>query len=155
MSWHNEITSTIIEWLKTFWYFVAVFTFDYLEIPQSQLSILGALMVVDVITGIAKVYRVNPSHITSHDLGMWVLKKFLTVLIVYTIALVAKGVGIPASHFLEWGLSILIMAEWYSAIQNIYAFRTWKVLPEYDVISIILKWMSKYLEDKINKTIQK
>lgn len=73
----------------------------------------------------------------------------------YTIAMVAKGVGIPASHFMEWGLSILIMAEGYSVIQNVYAFRTGKVLPEYDVISIILKSMSKFLEDKLNNSIKK
>ena len=69
------------------------------------------LMVVDVITGISKVYTVNPRSITSHALGAGVLKKFLTVILVYTLALISKGVGISAEHFIEWGISILIMAE--------------------------------------------
>lgn len=155
MSWHNEITATIIEWFKTFWYFVAVFTFDFLEIPETQLSILGILMSIDVLTGISKVYKINPKLITSHDLAMGVLKKFLTVIIVYVIALVAKGVWIPASHFMEWGLSLLIMAEWYSVIQNVYAFRTGKILPEYDVISIILKRLSLFIEEKLNNVTKK
>lgn len=40
MTQHNEVTSVIMEWIKTFGYFVAVFTFDYLAIPESQLTIL-------------------------------------------------------------------------------------------------------------------
>jgi len=147
---HNEVTSWIMEWVKTLGYFVSVFTFDYLNIPQEQLTILGALMLLDTITGIAKVYKTNPKTITSHALGIGVLKKFLTVILVYTLALVGKGVNIPPAHFMEWGLSILIMAEWYSSIQNIYAVRTGKVLPEYDVISIILKKLSDFLKEKLD-----
>lgn len=31
------------------------------------------------------------------------------------------------------------MAEGYSTIQNIYAIRTGKILPEFDVISLLIK----------------
>jgi phage shock protein PspC (stress-responsive transcriptional regulator) len=108
------------------------------------------LMIIDVITGISKAYWIDPRSITSHALWIWVLKKFLTVILVYTLALVGKWVNIPPAHFMEWGLSILIMAEWYSAIQNIYAVRTGKVLPEYDVISIILRKLSDFLKEKLD-----
>lgn len=147
---NNDFTSVIMEWLKTFGYALSIFSFDYLAIPDKQLTILGVLMVIDVITGISKAYTVCPQSITSHALGVGVLKKFLTVILVYTLALVGKGVNIPPAHFMEWGLSILIMAEWYSAIQNIYASRTGKILPEYDVISIILKKLSDFLKEKLD-----
>lgn len=97
------------------------------------------LMVLDTITGISKAYSVDPQTITSHALGKGVLKKFITVILVYTMAVLGMGVGIPPEHFMEWGLSILIMSEGYSALQNIYAVRTGTILPEYDVISIIIK----------------
>lgn len=139
-----------MEWVKTLGYFVSVFTFDYLNIPQEQLTILGVLMVLDTITGIAKVYKVDPRSITSHALAVGILKKFLTVILIYTLALVGKGVNIPPEHFVEWGLSILIMSEWYSALQNIYAVRTGVVLPEYDVISIILKKLGEVIKSKID-----
>lgn len=156
MDEHNDFTSVIVEWLKTFGYAVSIFSFDCLGIPDKQLTILGVLMAIDVMTGIAKAYWIDPRSITSHALGVGILKKFLTVILIYTLALVGKGVNIPPAHFMEWGLSILIMAEWYSAIQNIYAVRTWKVLPEYDVISIILKKLSDYLKEKLdNATIPK
>lgn len=57
----------------------------------------------------------------------------------------------PPEHVLEWGLSILIMAEGYSIIQNIYAFRTGKILPEYDVISTLLKKLGDFIILKINE----
>lgn len=107
-------------------------------------------MVLDTITGIAKAYKVNPRTITSHALGAGVLKKFCSVLIVYVLALIGKGIGIPPEHFVEWGLSILIMAEGYSSLQNIYAVRTGVVLPEYDVISIILKKLGDFIKEKID-----
>jgi len=147
MTQHNDFT---LEWIKTFGYAVSIFSFDYLGIPDKQLTILWTLMVIDVITGIAKAYGIDPRSITSHALGIWVLKKFLTVILVYTLALVGKGANIPPAHFMEWGLSILIMAEWYSAIQNIYAVRTGKVLPEYDVISIILRKFSDFFKEKLD-----
>jgi len=59
-------------------------------------------------------------------------------------------VGVSAEHFMEWGLSLLIVSEGYSSIQNIYTVRTGKILPEYDVISVILKKISEYLDEKIN-----
>lgn len=147
---HNAVTSTIIEWIKTFGYFFSIFTFDYLNIPQEQLSILGILMVIDTITWISRQYRVEPRWITSHALWAWVLKKFVSVLIVYILALLGKGLWIPPEHFVEWGLSILIMAEGYSSIQNIYAVRTGILLPEYDVISIILKKLRDFILNKID-----
>lgn len=149
-SLHNEVTTLLMVWIKTFWYAVAVFTFDYLHIPQEQLTILGILMVIDTITGVAKAYKKNPQTITSHALGAGVLKKFVTVLLVYVLALIGKGINIPPEHFIEWGLSLLIMSEGYSSLQNIYAVRTGKILPEYDVISIIIKKLWVSIQEKID-----
>lgn len=148
---HNEVTTTIMVWIKTFGYAVAVFTFDYLGIPEQQFAILWMLMVVDTMTGIAKAYTVDPQSITSHALGKGVLKKCITVVLVYTMAILGLGVGISAEHFMEWGLSLLIMSEGYSALQNIYAVRTGVVLPEYDVISIIIKKLGLSIKKKLDE----
>jgi hypothetical protein len=50
-------------------------------------------------------------------------------------------------------IGLLIMAEGYSILQNIYAVRTGKILPEYDVVSMILKSVSGIIKDKIEKTL--
>lgn len=111
-------------------------------------------MVIDTVTGISKAYTVNPQSITSHALGKGVLKKFITVILVYTMAILGMWVGIPPEHFMEWGLSILIMSEGYSALQNIYAVRTGVILPEYDVISIIIKKLGITIKDKLDSFTQ-
>lgn len=46
------------------------------------------------------------------------------------------------------------MAEGYSTIQNVYAIRTGKVLPEYDVISLLLKSLGDYLRFRIEKAVK-
>ena len=46
-------------------------------------------------------------------------------------------------------LSILLMSEFYSIIQNVYAVRTGIILPEFDAISMAVK----KLWDIIKKTI--
>jgi len=51
---------------KTMGYIAGVTIFEYLQIPQEQLSILAILMVVDFVTGVAKQYRINPQGIESH-----------------------------------------------------------------------------------------
>lgn len=89
-SLHNAFTTTLVIWLKTFGYAVSAFSFDYLHIPQEQLTILGVLMVIDTITGISKVYRVEPRNITSHALSVGVMKKIGLVLVIYTLALIGK-----------------------------------------------------------------
>lgn len=48
-------------------------------------------------------------------------------------------------------MSILIMAEFYSIIQNVYAVRTGIMLPEYDAISIALKRLTGFIQDFIEK----
>ena len=48
-------------------------------------------------------------------------------------------------------MSILIMAEFYSIIQNVYAVRTGLILPEYDAISIALKRLTGFIQDFIEK----
>jgi len=48
-------------------------------------------------------------------------------------------------------MSILIMAEFYSIIQNVYAVRTGVILPEYDAISIALKRLTGVIQDFIEK----
>ena len=52
--------------LKTSGYIAMVAVFEYLQISQEQLGLLAVLMVADLLTGIAKQYRINPQEITSH-----------------------------------------------------------------------------------------
>ena len=147
----NSLLWSMIAWAKTFWYWLCIFSFTYLNIPQEQLSILWMLMFIDTITGVLKQYRIDPKMITSHELSMGVLKKFVTVIIVFVIALIGKWAHFNTILLVEWWLSILIMAEWYSALQNIYAVRTGIILPEFDVISLLLSKIWILIKEQLDK----
>ena len=54
-------------------------------------------------------------------------------------------------YYVQTVLSVLIMAEFYSIVQNVYAVRTGIILPEYDVISIALKRLTGVIQDLIEK----
>ena len=58
---------------------------------------------------------------------------------------------IEPDYYIQTVMSILIMAEFYSIIQNVYAVRTGVILPEYDVISIALKRLTGVIQDFIEK----
>lgn len=58
-------------------------------------------------------------------------------------------------HLLSGTLWILIIAELYSIIQNIYTFRTGVLLPEYDAISIVLKKLGDFMKQKIDDFLTK
>ena len=58
---------------------------------------------------------------------------------------------IDPEYYVQTVLSVLIMAEFYSIIQNVYAVRTGVILPEYDAISIALKRLTGVIQDFIEK----
>jgi len=58
---------------------------------------------------------------------------------------------IDPKYYIQTVMGILIMAEFYSIIQNVYAVRTGIILPEYDAISIALKRLTGVIQDFIEK----
>ncbi len=83
------------------------------------------------------------------------MKKILTMMFLFSFALMFKWIEIDGSTYLKWVLSILIVSEFYSIVQNIYSFRTWNKVTEYDVVSVLLRYIGDALiniiEDKIWK----
>lgn len=79
------------------------------------------------------------------------MKKISTYISIFSIALVFKYIEVNPSGFIDSVIGIFIMAEAYSINQNVFAIRTGKILPEYDVISIFLKKFGDFLKNKIDK----
>ena len=137
--------------IKTFWYVAVTSILVYLNIPQEALWVLGSLMIIDTITGVAKQYKVESIGITSKRMTTGVVTKFVTLLCLLSGWLVINFLKIDPEYYVQTVLSILIMAEFYSIIQNVYAVRTGVILPEYDVISIALKRLTGAIQDFIEK----
>lgn len=149
----TEVSSAMAS-MKITGYVWSIVIFEYLNLPQEQVTILAMLMLIDFITWVGKQFRIDPVRIRSHTAWIWVMKKTATFIALWTIALVFIGLGLNGKVYMDSILAILIMAEGYSIIQNVYAIRTGVLLPEFDVISILLKSISAFMQEKIEKMIK-
>lgn len=145
------MTNETIITIKAFWYGFSTAFFSYFWIPQTLFEIIAILMIFDFISGIAKQKRLNPNKITSNRGTKWMLKKVLTMLSVLSIALVLKALEINDIYYIKAVVSIFIVSEAYSVLQNIYTYRTGIEIGEFDVISIAIKNFTKIFEKIISK----
>ena len=141
--------------LKIPWYIVIAFVFEYLDIKSAQVTILSILMIIDTISWIAKQYRIDKNEITSHNWWRWVQKKMLTIMFLFSFALMFKWIEVDWTTYIKTVLSLLIVSEFYSICQNVYSFRTWEKVNEIDAVSLVIRyiWQSliKVIEWKIWK----
>ena len=140
--------------IKLSWYFWSFAMFEYLNISSEQLTILWILMVIDFILWIWKQWRINPREITSHKAWLWAMKKMTTMLVILAIWFAFRWIWFKdIMSYMQWMLSIIIMAEVYSIVQNAYTIRTGKIVKEYDVISLFLKSFWDLIQNMINKRL--
>ena len=143
--------------MKYSWYVTGVFIFEYLQIPWTQVLILTILMMADFAAGVSKQISLNPKELTSHKAWIGLMKKIWTLWSIFVIALVMTWVGPEWSFdiYLTWFIALLIVAEGYSVLQNIYVIRTGKDVTEYDVVSLIIKRMWESFITVIERVIWK
>ena len=123
---------------------------QFLEIDTKKLSILAILMCIDMLTGTFKAYRTK-ENITSRRWIAGFLSKLVVLLVPFTIALMAKGVDFDVKWFIGFSLSIMVIAEAYSILGNIYTFKTGEAVAEIDAVSAIIKVLRNFLENMIER----
>lgn len=131
--------------IGNFLLFLGAWVLAYTGFPGEPAAILAVLMVMDFASGLAKAHAIG-EVISSRRMKSGAASKALILLMPLAVALAAKGMGQDYSWMLTWVISVLILAELYSFIANIYAIRTGESLPEFDVISIIGKKIQRMLE---------
>lgn len=123
---------------------------QFLEIDAKKLSILVVLMCIDMLTGTFKAYRTK-ENITSRRWIAGFLSKLVVLLVPFTIALMAKGVDFDVKWFIGFSISIMVIAEAYSILGNIYTFKTGEAVAEIDAVSAIIKVLRNFLENMIER----
>ena len=123
---------------------------QFLEIDTKKLSILVILMCIDMLTGTFKAYRTK-ENITSRRWIAGFLSKLVVLLVPFTIALMAKGVDFDVKWFIGFSLSIMVIAEAYSILGNIYTFKTGEAVAEIDAVSAIIKVLRNFIENMIER----
>lgn len=130
-------TATWIAVVKYAWYAWAVTYFEAMWDIDRAMCALWILMLSDIVTWWAKAKRMkNP--ITSDKTIYWVTKKLLIILLIGLVWITFIGLGKSPDHVLGFMIPILIVAELYSCVQNVYAFMTWVEKNEQDVIEKLL-----------------
>lgn len=156
-----ETTTATVASVKL-WLFASLFAFfEYFGIPGEPFTLLGVLMLIDMVTGITKQLAVNMSgdkehyiEITSHRWWFWIVKKLVTLLVICAIAIAIKWLDFDGAIFITVAIAGFISAEIYSIVQNAYIINTGKFLPEFDATGMLLRAMAWVLRSKVEKKVQ-
>lgn len=145
-------------WIKAFMYALyagLIAFFEFFWFNAYEMFVLTFCMAVDVITWVAKQWRLDKQWITSNRLIVWVVAKLLILLCVLSIALAMKVIWLDmiCENYLTVAMVALIWWELYSIISNVHAYRTKEELPEFDAISRFLSWSAQSLKDILDKFI--
>ncbi len=121
-------------------------------ISMENYAILAIFMGIDILTGVVKSYHVQgPKSLTSYAMKVGVLSKSCLLLIPVIIAWAGKGVDLDLLWFARGSLAMLILAETYSIIGNIYAINRREEKGEFDAVSFVLKRIRDGIGDIIIK----
>lgn len=137
----SVILNTLIS-MSTYFYL-------YLGIREEAFYALSLLLIIDFVTGLMASYKVG-DPITSKALKVGVLTKFGTMLLILTIALLIKIMGVRHEEFLYGGFIMLALGEAYSIFANVHCMKTGERLKEFTVTSLIAEKIKKLVEGFIN-----
>lgn len=119
-----------------------------IHIPISAFLTLTILMVIDVVVGLGRSYRLQ-IPITSYRIKLGVISKLGVLLIVLSFGLAFTHSGLvidDLKEYIQLILWLFILSELYSIISNVYAIKTGDNLPEVEVLSLIGAKIKKLME---------
>ena len=136
--------------------YVPIFLAGIINCKQEIVEALLVLMIIDIITGIIKSIRINGTRsIKSIILVAGFVSKILLILIPVILAYTGQGIGIDLKPLVSGTMMVLVVAESYSSLGNIQAVRIGKDVPEFDIVSFLIKKIRKQLLRILEKSKEK
>jgi toxin secretion/phage lysis holin len=131
-------TITLIKnWLYLPAFLIAI---GFPELLSWGISSLTFLMILDTLTGIIASGRIDGiKEITSRKMVGGIVAKSLILIIPFLFVFVARTLNVDLFKYIRGIVALLVLAESYSIIGNIYSAKNQERLPEVDFISLILK----------------
>jgi phage-related holin len=120
------------------------FVFNYLSIDKEKFTILAVLMALDLLAGGYKAWKFNRFSMIAMRNGF--IAKVFFLLIPIAIALMAKGLELDIRWIVFQTIAMLIVADGYSVIANIYSASTLREVAEIDIVSAMLQFIRKAFE---------
>ena len=141
-------TTAATKWgsmVMNFTYIPLIAMCAYLNLDWESLTLLAILLIIDFVTGIAKVYVINKKNLKSYKAIAGVLAKISVLLIPIVLAIVAKQAQYDMYFFTNTVITMLMLAEAFSIIGNIRSIHQRKEVEEVDAMSFVLSKVSKLL----------
>ena len=123
----------------------------YLDLSWESLTLLAVLMILDLMTGITKVYVIDRKHLKSYRAIAGVLAKVSILLVPIVLAIVAKHAQYDLKFFTDTVITMLMLAEAFSIIGNIRSINLGREVEEIDAMSFVLKKISNILINILKK----
>lgn len=118
--------------------------FAYLQLDKEVFMILMLLMCIDTFAGALKAIRLGDEF--RFRILLWgMTMKFVFLLIPMIVALVGKSLGYDFRIGINIIMSILTVAEAYSALGNIYAAKNRVEVKKIDAISMVINSLRQML----------
>lgn len=119
--------------------------FVYIGIREETLIALTILLFIDFLTGVGASYR-NKEPITSRTLRVGVIAKLSTLLLVVSVAIASKAIGIEYDYLLYGGIGMLALGELYSIFANVHCINTGERLKEFTVTALLAERIRAIVE---------
>ena len=115
---------------------------------------LAAVMFMDILTAVIMWLRIDPSKIRSRVLKNGLTEKFASLIPAIICFIVLLAIDKDASALVNGYLTILLLAEGYSAISNAHNAYMKEVKEEYDAVSAVLTALRKRIYNWLQKLIK-
>jgi phage-related holin len=128
----------------------------YLQIDAYVAKILIALIITDMVSGSIKSAMLPEMTFKKSVLSVGLLKKSVLLIIIMTLALVAKGVGIEDFKIgVSIAMKIMVLNEGLSIIYNCRSMYDMKEYKSNDFISLLLEKIGNLIVFTMEKLMKK
>lgn len=134
----------LLKFILNFLYLPFVTMLVYLGLNKEAVVGLAVLLVIDMITGVAKEFKLGRMP-RSRRFTNGIVSKVVLILIPFVLAITAKAVSIDIVVMIWVVINALILSETYSSIANIYTISTGREVEEFDAMSLILRFIRERL----------
>lgn len=115
---------------------------------------LALVMLLDIITAVLMWLRIDPSKIRSRVLKNGLTEKFASLIPAIICFIVLLAIDKEAAALINGYLTILLIAEAYSAISNAHNAYLREVKQEFDAVSAVLSALRKRIYNLLQKLIK-
>jgi hypothetical protein len=115
---------------------------------------LALVMLLDILTAVIMWLRVDPQQLKSKVLKAGLTEKFASLIPAIIVFIVLLAIDQQAAPLINGYLTILLIAEAYSAISNAHNAYLCEVKQEFDAVSAVLTALRKRIYNLLQKLIK-